>query len=198
MRPEDIGRSYDTIASKWQEPQLQSNGIAAFERALQFTQARRCALDIGCECSGRFIDRLLAAGFQVEGVDVSAQMIGLARARNPGVTLYRADIGRWAWPRAYDFILGWDSVWHVPLAEQRAVLEQMCAGLAPGGVLLFTLGGTDEPGEKRDACMGPPMYTATLGIPQTLAVLAGGGCVCRHLEYDQYPQLHVYVIAQKR
>lgn len=41
------------------------------------------------------------------------------------------------------------------------------------------------------------MYHATLGIPKTLQVLADSGCVCRHLEYDQYPELHVYVIAQK-
>jgi RimJ/RimL family protein N-acetyltransferase len=41
------------------------------------------------------------------------------------------------------------------------------------------------------------MYHATLGISKTLHVLAEAGCVCRHLEYDQYPEAHVYLIAQK-
>jgi hypothetical protein len=41
------------------------------------------------------------------------------------------------------------------------------------------------------------MYHATLGIPKTLQVLAEASCVCRHLEYDQYPEDHVYVIAQR-
>jgi RimJ/RimL family protein N-acetyltransferase len=41
------------------------------------------------------------------------------------------------------------------------------------------------------------MYHATLGIPKTLHVLADAGCVCRHLEYDQYPENHVYLIAQR-
>jgi RimJ/RimL family protein N-acetyltransferase len=41
------------------------------------------------------------------------------------------------------------------------------------------------------------MYHATLGIPKTLQILAEAGCVCRHLEYDQHPELHVYIIAQK-
>jgi RimJ/RimL family protein N-acetyltransferase len=40
------------------------------------------------------------------------------------------------------------------------------------------------------------MYHATLGIPKTLQVLAEAGCVCRHLEYDQHPEAHVYLIAQ--
>jgi transposase InsO family protein len=53
------------------------------------------------------------------------------------------------------------------------------------------------PSEKQDCCMGPPMYHATLGLPKTLQVVAASGCVCRHLEYDQYPELHVYLIAHK-
>jgi RimJ/RimL family protein N-acetyltransferase len=64
-------------------------------------------------------------------------------------------------------------------------------------VLVFTMGGTDGPSEKQGSCMGPPMYHATLGIPKALHVLAEAGCACRHLEYDQHPELHVYIVAQK-
>jgi hypothetical protein len=28
-------------------------------------------------------------------------------------------------------------------------------------------------------------------------VLSEAGCICRHLEYDQYPESHLYLIAQK-
>jgi hypothetical protein len=59
------------------------------------------------------------------------------------------------------------------------------------------MGGLDQPGEMQDSHMEVPMYTATLGIPKTLNLLTEYGCVCRHLEYDQYPQLHVYIIAHK-
>jgi hypothetical protein len=45
--------------------------------------------------------------------------------------------------------------------------------------------------------MRTPMYYSVLGIPMTLAVLAKSGCTCRHLEYDQHPELHVYIVAQK-
>ena len=88
-------------------------------------------------------------------------------------------------------------MWHVPLAEQEPVLTKLCRGLSPGGVLVFTTGGTDAPSEKQDSCMGPPMYHATLGISKTLQVLAESGRTCRHLEYDQYPELHAYIIAQR-
>ena len=124
-------------------------------------------------------------------------MIALARQRHPKIRFYHDDICTWMLPRKYDFITAWDSIWHVPLEAQGQVLQKLCDGLTQGGVLIFTTGGVDQPGEVRDAHMGVPMYTGTLGIPKTLALLTQYGCACRHLEFDQYPQLHVYIIAQK-
>ncbi len=98
MQPNEIGRSYDTIAHVWQEPNIQSNGISQFERAIKFVKARNHALDIGCGSSGRFFDLLLKQGFQVEGIDVSEKMIALARERHPNVPLYQADIVTWNLP----------------------------------------------------------------------------------------------------
>ena len=125
-------------------------------------------------------------------------MLELARKRHPDVTFHHADVCAWTLPRSYAFISAWDCLWHVPLREHEAVLRRILQALLPGGVLIFSGGGLDTPSEKRDAAMGPPMYYSTLGIPRILEVLADEGCICRHLEYDQYPELHLYVIAQKR
>ena len=197
MNPIEVGQSYDSIADRWQAPQLSLDGLAQHERALQFVSNRGNALDAGCGCNGRFIDLLRQRGFTVEGVDVSERMIALARQRDPTVQFYHADICQWEPPRKYDFITGWDSIWHVPLAAQDRVLQKLCAALNPGGVLIFTTGGVDIPGDVQDAHMGPPMYTAALGIPRTLELLSDFGCICRHLEYDQHPALHLYIVAQK-
>jgi len=197
MQPKEIGRSYDTIAHVWQEPHIQSNGIPQFERAIKFTKARNHALDIGCGSNGRFFDLLLKHGFQVEGIDVSEKMIVLARQRHPNVPLHHADITTWNLPRQYDLISAWDSTWHLPLKKQEFVMQKICEGLTPNGVFIFTTGGVDEPGEKSDSCMGPPMYYSVLGIPKTLELLTRFKCICRHLEYDQYPEQHLYIIAQK-
>ena len=34
-------------------------------------------------------------------------------------------------------------------------------------------------------------------IPQTLKLIDECGCICRHLEYDQYLESHLYLIVQK-
>jgi hypothetical protein len=46
--------------------------------------------------------------------------------------------------------------------------------------------------------MGIEVAFGILGIPKTLELLDRFGCVCRRLEYDQYPERHLYIIAQKR
>lgn len=203
MTSRQTAETYDKIASFWSgEEFCRANGIAQHRRALQFVAGAkegraRQALDVGCGSSGRLVELLLGEGFEVEGLDVSAEMVRLARVRHPGVRFHLADICTWELPQRYDFISAWDSIWHAPLAEHEGILNKLCGGLKPGGVLIFTCGGLDGPGERVNDLMGEPVYHATLGLPRLLEIVAGAGCVCRHLEYDQHPELHVYFIVQK-
>ena len=194
MTPEQVAASYDRIAEQWLD--VSTYGFAQIERAVVSVKRKRVALDVGCG-AGRLMRLLSQHGFRTDGLDVSPAMLALARDRHPDARLFHADICQWALPRSYDLIVAWDSVWHVPLGQQEVVLKKLCRGLAAGGVLVFTTVGTDAPSEIQNSCMGPPMYHATLGIPKTLQVLAEEGCVLRHLEYDQHPELHVYILAQK-
>ncbi len=197
MHPTEIARSYDSIADVWLQPHIQTNGIDQFKRAIQFCPNRGFALDIGCGSSSRFLDLLRDQGFHVEGLDLSKEMLLRARRNRPDIKFHHADICTWEFPRQYDFISAWDSTWHLPLDQQEPVLRKICAGLSPGGVLIFTTGGLDGPTEKSDSAMGPPVYYSVLGIPETLRLLAQFDCVCRHLEFDQHPEKHLYIIAQK-
>jgi SAM-dependent methyltransferase len=198
MKPKDVATSYDSLADYWAGDRFpRENGIEQHKRAIAFLERRGNALDIGCGSSGRILDLLLDSGFEAEGLDLSENMLRLATRRHPQVTFHHADICDWEFPRTYDFISAWDSIWHVPLAENERVLTKVLAGLAPGGVCIFTTGGVDHASETQDSAMGPPMYHSVPGIPAILRILGASGCACRHLEYDQYPELHVYVIAQK-
>jgi 2-polyprenyl-3-methyl-5-hydroxy-6-metoxy-1,4-benzoquinol methylase len=197
MQPAEIAHSYDSIAPQWLEPFLETNGIHQHEHALQFRPPGGLALDVGSGCSGRFIRLLEKKGYQVEELDLSPKMIALAKTRHPNIRFHQADVCDWIPPRQYDFITAWDSIWHVPLDQSAAVLQKLCSALNPGGVFIWTTGGLDAPEEKRDSSLGPPLYYSTLGIPKTLQTISEAGCLCRHLEYDQWPENHVFLIAQK-
>jgi SAM-dependent methyltransferase len=138
MTPSEIAKSYDQLAKQWNSDEFpRGDGIEQHKRAIAFLKERRHALDVGCGSSGRIIDFLISHGFDVEGLDISSRMIELAKQRHPHVTFHHADICAWEFPRKYDFISAWDSVWHVPLRQQEPVLKKILHGLTPGGVYIY-------------------------------------------------------------
>lgn len=200
MTPKQTAESYNQIASHWAGEKFnRKNGIAQHERAFRFIKNTDYAIDIGCGSSGRFIDMMLSKGFMVEGLDLSTEMLALAKERHPKIVFYHADICTWDFPKKYDFISAWDSVWHAPLDEHAGILEKLCNGLSSEGVLIYTSGALDEPNDVIDVTLGQTLYTAALGIPNILKIIEECDCVCRHLEYDDpHPGLHLYLIIQKK
>jgi SAM-dependent methyltransferase len=196
VNPQQTGAAYDRIARRWQENTHESYGMAALERALIFVKNRGRALDVGCGSTGRFLARFAAEGFRPEGMDVSGEMVALSRQLNPDAVFHVADICEWTPPGPYDLITAWDSTFHLPLTAQEPVTRKLCEALAPDGVLLFTCGG-GAPDEITGSFWGEDFSYSTLGVEGFVAILQDCGCFCRHVEYDQYPEKHVYIVGQK-
>ncbi|MGJ8642022.1 MAG: class I SAM-dependent methyltransferase [Luteolibacter sp.] len=201
MKPQETAASYDALAEHWNSESFhRENGIAQHERAIRFSKKSGYAIDVGCGSSGRIIELLQTKGFTPEGLDISEGMLKHARTRHPDVTFHYADIVSWKFPQKYAFISAWDSVWHVPLENQEAVLRKLCNALAEQGVLIYTTGGVDEPGDGSNPFLEQPLYHAALGIPKILEVIGQEECICRHLEYDQAHGddigKHLYMIIQ--
>jgi SAM-dependent methyltransferase len=152
----------------------------------------REALDIGCG-TGSFA-RLLAPRFErVTAVDLSPEMIRLARERSAGavnVEYQTADIREWTWPEGrYDCIASIATLHHLPLEE---TLRRCAAALAPGGVLLvLDLYRAAAPAEYLAGAAALPFAAA-------LRLLHGGGireplpvreAWAVHGRHEQYPAL---------
>lgn len=198
MNTQETAASYDQLAGYWNSEKFnRANGIDPHKRALKFAKQKVSAIDVGCGSSGRIIDLLLSENFSVEGLDISTEMIQIAKQRHPHVLFHHADICDWSFPHKYDFVSAWDSVWHVPLEKQQDVLIKLCDALNPDGVLIYTTGGLDQPGHVTNPFLGQPLYHAGWAIDDLLRTLSLCQCICRHLEFDQYPEKHLYIIAQK-
>lgn len=195
-----IASSYDEIADRWLDAEFdQANGIHQHARALAFLGdgAGGWALNAGCGCNTRFNAPMREHGLRIEGIDISMRMLALARDADPDVLLHHADICEWEPQHAYRFISAWDSIWHVRLEQQRPLMLKLMRSLVTGGVFIFSAGGLDAADEHVDSAMGPEVYYSTLGIPGLLEVIAEAGCVCRHLEFDQLPHKHLFIIVQQ-
>ena len=196
MKPAEIGRKYDKIAQWWQQQHQQSSyGVSQFERAISYSSGGEEALDVGCGAGGRFIRILQERGFSVTGLDVSQEMIKLATDNHPEHKFIHQDICSWQTQERFDFIVAWDSIFHLPLMMQKPVVVKLCQLLQKDGILIYTFGNAQ--GEHTDQWHMDDFYYSSIGINENMQLLINNGLSVLHLELDQYPEKHVYTIATK-
>lgn len=198
MEPQELGRKYDRIAQWWHEQHHASAyGMQQLARALSYasTTGRR-ALDVGCGAGGRVVNALLEQGYEVAGIDVSAEMVRLAARNHPDAAFHLQDICTWEPGGTFDFIVAWDSIFHLPLQMQRPVMDKLCRLLNKNGVIIYSFG--NATGDHTDTWHGDEFYYSSIGMNDNLTVLLENGLAVLHLELDQFPeQRHAYIIARK-
>lgn len=196
MEPSVLGTKYDKIAQWWHDRHLDSAyGVTQFEKAVDFASGGGKALDVGCGAGGRFIRILQNNSFTVTGLDVSKEMINLASKNHPEQRFLHQDICTWETDEKFDFIVAWDSIFHLPYEMQKPVVSQLCKLLAKNGILVYTFGNAQ--GEHTDQWHNDTFYYSSIGINENMQLLISNGLSVLHLELDQYPENHVYTIATK-
>ena len=197
MEPRETGRKYNKIAQWWNDRHFDSNyGVAQIEKALNFIEGPGTALDVGCGAGGRYVRILLERGFSVVGLDASAEMIKIAQENHPDQTFFHQDISTWQSDEKFDFIVAWDSLFHLPYDLQEPTLIKLCDFLEKGGILIYSFGDAD--GQHTDTWHDETFGYSSIGINNNLQILIEQGLSILHLELDQYPEKHVIVIAQRR
>ena len=108
---------------RWIETHHQSNGVRL--------------LDIACG-TGRHLE-FLSKPFDAEGLDLSPELLELARERNPGMTFHRADMRTFDLPSSYDVITClFSSIGYMTTIEDlEKAVANMARHLVPGGVLII-------------------------------------------------------------
>ena len=97
----------------------------------------RTLLDVGCG-TGRHLIRLSQL-FEVEGLDLNADMLERARALLPAVPLHQANMTSFDLGRQFDVVSClFSSIAYVKILESfRAAIRAMARHVAPGGLLLI-------------------------------------------------------------
>ncbi len=113
-------------------------------------------LDIGCG-TGRLILDYLQEGIDIDGMDNSAEMIALCRAKAETLglspNLYQQNMEALDLPRTYRTILGSSSVFQLITDRDSArdTLRRIFAHLQPGGVFVTPFGFDWKEGEGMDS-----------------------------------------------
>jgi SAM-dependent methyltransferase len=103
----------------------------------------RTLLNMGCGGGKNAFN--LKRWFDVTGIDISPQMVALARELNPECTFVQADMRDFSLGREFDAVLIDDAVsYMVSRAELAAAFRTAYAHLRPGGVLVVSPDETTE------------------------------------------------------
>jgi SAM-dependent methyltransferase len=125
---------YDTIYS-FKDYAAEADMVRA--RVAEIRPGARRLLDVACG-TGEHL-RHLQASFEVEGIDASADMLAVARAKLPGVPLHQADMRTFDLGRTFDAaICLFSAIGHLSdEAELEAAARRVARHLEPGGVFLL-------------------------------------------------------------
>jgi len=141
-----------------------------FARFTAAIPARRVVLDLGCGMGEPLARHMLARGRGVLGLDASAPLLTLARARLPRGQWRQGDMRRFRMTGRFSGVLAWDSLFHLRRAEQRRVLARIARLARPGAALMFTAGpargtawGVFGGEALHHASLSPGEYRAWLG-----------------------------------
>ena len=125
---------YDAIYSfRYYEGELQE-----VDRAIQRRRPRaKTLLDVGCGTGTHLA--LLRGRYEVQGLDVNADLLRIARRRCPGVPLHEADMAAFELADRFDVITClFSSIGYVRTLERmRSAIAAMARHLNPRGVLVL-------------------------------------------------------------
>lgn len=174
MREDTVVDLYEACAPAYDRDRDRSLQERAWlDRFLACVPPSGSVLDLGCGM-GEPIDRyLLERGYRVLGVDSSASMVALCRARFPGAEWLVADMRTLQLGRRFDGILAWDSFFHLDMTDQRGMFARFASHARPGAPLMFTSGPAE--GEAIGSYEGRPLFHASLDPAEYERLLKGAG-----------------------
>ena len=134
---EDVRRLYGDLAWTWPiisppEDYVPESEFFANLMKEHLETEPRTLLHLGC--GGGHNDHTLKQHFGVTGVDISPEMLGLARKLNPDVTYVEGDMRTVRLERTFDAVAILDSVNYMLAAtDLRTAFDTAFAHLKPGG-----------------------------------------------------------------
>lgn len=153
--------AYDTVAVSYLQLQRDSLDTRPLDRAilagfaeLVLTDGGGAVADVGCG-PGHVTAHLRSLGLDAFGVDLSPEMVALARAEHPGVRFEEGSMAALGLPDAsLGGVVARYSIIHTPPQLRPAVLAELRRVLVPGGRLLLTFQVGDDEARHIDQAYG--------------------------------------------
>jgi ubiquinone/menaquinone biosynthesis C-methylase UbiE len=163
-----VEQGYDQVAQDYArlEGEIEWPRMRWLKKLLDLLEPGASVLDLGCG-SGAPADVEIAKEHLVTGVDISQTQLNLARQNVPTGSFLHGDAGSVAFPAAaFDAVISFYTLEHIPRAEHKTILQRILQWLRPGGFLLISLEAGDYEAVMGE-WLGVPMFMSCFD-PETM------------------------------
>ena len=131
---------YDIIAKKYTEVFFEDFSDKEFiDKFLELLPKKGKILDVGCG-PGNFTKYFLAKGYSAEGIDLSKEMIEIAKQKVPHGIFKIMDLRKLEYPNgSFDGLFAAYSLIHIPKKEIITTLKEFGRVLKPRGILFLAV-----------------------------------------------------------
>jgi SAM-dependent methyltransferase len=204
----DVRESYDSAAEVYAEHLATELAAKPLDRHLlnrfaEDTRGRGLVADVGCG-PGHVSGYLSEQGVSVVGIDLSGEMVAVARRLHPGLSFQVGDMRRLDLPDAtLAGIVAFYSIVHFEPAELPPVLLEMRRTLASGGLALISFHIGDQVVHVDDLYGARVSLDFRFHVPRgVIAALRSAHLeVIEHVEREpyegaEYPSRRCYLLAR--
>lgn len=148
-RDDRVRATYGAVAEAYAEHLTAELDDLPFERWLLeriASEATGPVVEVGCG-PGHVTAYLSSVGADARGLDLTPEMVEVARSRFPDVRYDVGDLRRLMRPESaagWGAVLAWYSLIHLASSELPAALESLTRPIAPGGLLVVALQAGDD------------------------------------------------------
>ena len=142
MKKEEIVRKgYDQIAPHFSVFRSQFSNEQELEFLCSLLPEEAKILDVGCGNGIPVARYFVRKGYDVTGVDISENMLKLARENVPQAKFYQYDMNDLDFPdSSFNGITALYSIFHVPKEKHLSIFRNFYRMLKPGGIVFFCVG----------------------------------------------------------
>ena len=133
---ESYNKSAISIAKKFDNLSVRVENIN--EIFSLFNKLDLSVLEIGCG-NGTDAQEIVKHTNNYRGLDISEELIKLARIKVPQTRFEIADVEQYDFPKNLDVVIAFASLLHVDKENFRVILEKIFASLNSGGVVYLSL-----------------------------------------------------------
>ena len=172
-----VSTPYDDIADHFQalRTTLQAKEVEYLSLLLDHLPVGSTILDLGCGTGQPIATSIAGRGHHVVGVDGSAAVLAMARARLPEHRWIHALLEQVEFDETFDAVVCWDSLFHLPRHQHEPVIGKIHRWLKRGARLMISSGGAVEPQGFTDTMFDREFYYDSLPPGEMVAAIEHAG-----------------------